>query len=828
HRPPLVRVGSELKEKNFRKGWGDAWTSGINTPLPPDGWTGPDFDDSSWMRYRRLGDASSLPLKALMCMRSRFTVTDPDKVEDLVLSVAYRGGIVVYINGKEIARGHLPDYDRKGLETLAEDYPDETWETVDGKPLTEASGKDPQNAARLEKRIRRLNGIKVPAGLLRKGDNVLALEIHRAPVPAKAEKLTVFSYFTWVPIGLDGIELRVAGSGIVPCTGRPNGVHVWSQCPNQRIYAYWGDYGTPNDPALQVVKVHGARNGAFSGQIIVSSSTAIRSLKVEVSDLTGPGIIPAAAVQVRYPVADNKGGGMRNFDHSYDKSFDTLEEEPPAEVAVPKGPPPGATSFDGTGVLQPVWLTFNVPKDAKAGEYRGTATVHVEGASPIKMPIRLVVADWTLPDSKEFQTEMGVVQSPETVAMKYNVELWSGKHWELLDRTFRYMGMIGADHVYILLQSKLHFGNSQSMVRWIRKEGGGYAHDFSIVEKYIDLAVKHLGRPPVVCLVAWDMSSGWFGYETEKPGSPLHGVRFTVLDPKTGKTEEAEGPKFGTPESREFWKPVYDGIASILKARGLEGSMMHGIFGDRIASRECFEDLWAIAPGIKWVSQNHPGPRPKVFGRTQEEYLGAAALVYTGLWVDNPDNPKAKRKYGWQAKYRMSSYPRGHWHNTCPADWQTVLERNLVKGYLGIARTGFDFWEVLPSRTSRNEYAGLFICNRYPDNDWCQTSITVASCYLVSPGRNGPLSTIRLEMLRCGAQEAEARIFIEKALVDSNKRSRLGEDLAGRCQSLLDERQRHLCVAMDDSFWAFNGWRWEESTGELYRLASEVAKRIGN
>jgi len=33
---------------------------------------------------------------------------------------------------------------------------------------------------------------------------------------------------------------------------------------------------------------------------------------------------------------------------------------------------------------------------------------------------------------------------------------------------------------------------------------------------------------------------------------------FTVLDPKTGKLEEAVGPVWGKPEVREFWKPVFE------------------------------------------------------------------------------------------------------------------------------------------------------------------------------------------------------------------------------------------------------------------------------
>jgi hypothetical protein len=35
-----------------------------------------------------------------VCLRGKFTVTDPEAVQGLALSVAYRGGLVVSVNGQ--------------------------------------------------------------------------------------------------------------------------------------------------------------------------------------------------------------------------------------------------------------------------------------------------------------------------------------------------------------------------------------------------------------------------------------------------------------------------------------------------------------------------------------------------------------------------------------------------------------------------------------------------------------------------------------------------------------------------------------------------------
>ena len=39
---------------------------------------------------------------ALMCLRGRFEVRDPAQVADLALTLNFRGGAVIYLNGKEV------------------------------------------------------------------------------------------------------------------------------------------------------------------------------------------------------------------------------------------------------------------------------------------------------------------------------------------------------------------------------------------------------------------------------------------------------------------------------------------------------------------------------------------------------------------------------------------------------------------------------------------------------------------------------------------------------------------------------------------------------
>ena len=46
------------------------------------------------------------------------------------------------------------------------------------------------------------------------------------------------------------------------------------------------------------------------------------------------------------------------------------------------------------------------------------------------------------------------------------------------------------------------------MVRWIPKGKDQYEFDFTVMEKYLDVAEKRMGRPKIVALTVWDIYVG--------------------------------------------------------------------------------------------------------------------------------------------------------------------------------------------------------------------------------------------------------------------------------------------------------------------------------
>ncbi len=833
-RSPVVRREGKLVPAPNGGEYPRTWET--ETPAPPDGWAAPDFDDSAWSRWRlprkRLREVdygfrnarAFSPSLAIACLRGKFTVKDPGAA-GLALKLSYRGGAAVFVNGKEIARANLPAGELKP-ETVAEDYPREVFYNKGGKGIR-ATHRDPEhNRERCEKRIRTLRAA-VPASALRRGVNVLAVRIHRAPyVDGLLPRARLGYRMAWSTCGLADLELR-AGNGAEPNLGRPAGIQVWSESPARRALA--GDFVDGHDAQLPV-RIVGCRNGRFTGKVVVSSDAPLRGVKASLSALdpaAGGEALPASAAEIFYTVRDDSmTSRYRPPDGGY---WDSLSVKPPAEVKP-------SVLKDGTPAtaVQPVVIKVTVPADAAPGEYRGTLTISAAGTEPRKIPVELAVADWKLPDPRDYVTHMGLIQSPESVALRYDVPLWSEKHWQLMEKSFELLGQVGNRYVWIPLIARTNFGNAESMV-YRKKNGGGAAEpDFEVFDRYLDLAQKHL-RLDVVCLQIWDMSSGGLhkrpGFRGFEEGQ---GCRVSLRN-GSGKTELSDVIKPSGPEAEKFWGPVFKGIRARLGKRGLLDAGMIGLAGDRTwASKEAVVLFEKLMPGAKWVQNSHPGNlRP---GGWNDMKIGYWTRVYT----DFPPPPSPwdqNRKCGWRrAGLRVPNvtcdiFPRyGCFvggsqlgHHSPLALHRMHLEATLLGNLTGLGRTGADFWPVLKGARVRSDHS-TSINARFPESTWSQLNMVNGTEALLAPGPEGAVPTERFEQIREGVQLSEARIFIEKALHDAAGRKKLGEALVGRCQRLLDARACRIRAAAVSNAW---GWYGSRETylldGDLFACAAEVA-----
>ena len=917
-RPPAIQMAGQFKPALVPQSW-----MNLETAPAPAGWWANDFDDGGWFRGTALRAIQS-PWLARLCVRGRFAVTDLEKADGLTLSVDYHGGIIVYVNGQELCRRNLPPGRLDG-NVLAEAYPTEAFVDEQGimlfpgnirwhNPLGGDFWKDRKITPEAERRLglmkRSLAEVAIPVKMLRKGVNVLAFEIIHSPYDAAVEeahqkamkKMPQFAYQIYLPTcELERVRLTAGGrEGVVPNALRARGLQVWNSDPAAPDFDL--DFGDASEP-LRPISLVGPRNGAVSGKVVVGDTKPLRGLRATAGDLRGPGgaVIPAAAVRIRYGLpwgAEAVSEGLRRAPYPYPHPatpLACLSETAPAEIAVSTKDYPRYGPLQVKGAVASVWATVKVPPGAVPGSYAGQLTVEVQGEKATTVPLEVKVVDWLAPDPKDLTPWVDLIQSPDTLALEYGEPLWSPKHWEMIGHSLSRLGEAGNRTLYVPLIAHMNLGNEQSMVRWIRKgpdatgagaasqpSGGEYEYDFTVLDRYLDSALKNMGKPEVVVCGVWDLymldPSGKLP-EDERYTREMGGLRdlrqermtgnikdvggkvglgplVTVLDPATGKTQTVELPKYTEAAAKAMWAPLMKRLREHLSQRGLDKALMFGMCTDVWAGRPIVKFFDDLLPGTPWVVQGHDG-----FSKSMKRLHGIAECGYqTRVWgVTFSDEDKsdpwrvntsgqagqAGRMYGWKQPERLALFERFSMSDFPATRWRTFAEVNTTGGQRGFGRVGADFWPVIKDKRGRRT---AIVWERYPESSWRNLIIRT---WVLAPGPSGPCATHRFEAMREGLIDCEARIEIEKALITPALREKMGEDLARRCQQHLDERLKFMWYSLsnfqmhaggaDCPVQYATGWRyapgvygqtwyigsgWQQRTEALYRLAGEVATSL--
>ena len=836
-------------------------TRTIGAPLPVDGWEQPAFDDSTWTRDLAVQRQTYRAIHS-MYLRGKFEVTDPAQASDLHLTLGFRGGVVVFLNGTEVARGFLPD-GKVEATTLAKEYPKNAYLKASGELIDQTewgtaqtyipennlmvrvknekdtngnqSFFDEASVANYKQRYRNLEAT-IPAAKLRKGLNVLAVLIRRSPAdiamytapwpkPKYFDQVQWYYSLAWNRCDLDDLRLSATGKadGIVPNIAPPKGPRVWAHAPiHQPLHPGW--FAEPNE-GVGSVRLQGLRNGVYSGEIVASASTneTIKDLKAEASDLKGPGgaSIPASAITIGY---------AQPADYVYWGQFDTLVRSAPAEIktttwrwrygsrekgAIADFPP-----------IQPIWVSVKVSKTAAPGDYAGTVTVTMAGQKPAAVPLTVkIMGDYALPDPQDSVSYVGLLESPDALAGRYKIPLWSEEHWKMIDQTFALLGELGNKEIYVPIIGRTHLDNAESMVRWIKQADGTYTHDYTIAEKYVDIALKHLKNIRMVCVVAWWLNS------PEKRSYKS----YTEFDPKTGAVTEKEAPDWGTPEAKVFWKPVMEGMRQMLAKKGLDKAMMFGLTTDGI-DKSCWDDIGTMFPDVKWTVRSHQHPGVWWGGKWKDRIGQESCMFGSTLGVGWDPDQWRPANFGWRVSpfpgtiypaYARNKDNREFNQGSTVAKYRTCVEGPILtpcgaSTYQGIGSYGGDFW--FNSRYDASMPDTL--CSRIR--------------WMIGADKDGPVHTPRSRMMQESLQDAELRIYLEDVLADKEKAAKLGADLAVRSRAVLDDRTRLFCYL--SMFYELplntsdpNGnsictkglpTGWDDSTTRLCLMADEVARAL--
>lgn len=248
------------------------------------------------------------------------------------------------------------------------------------------------------------------------------------------------------------------------------------------------------------------REGRSVQLALVPLMTPLDQVQVAITDLKaekGPGLIPAEAWD-RYLVGDIQPPAGVN--RAWHLPEDTRWPDPLMPL----------TAFDCPGhQARSVVLTLNVPVRTVPGVYTGEITVTPQGLPPTKVPVRVRVINFTLPERRTMFWDSW--WDLDTVARHYG-EYADLEHFEAHMQTLaKYRAVPGL------------YGWAAMAGKWLevwREEDGSLTFDFSKLDPWIEITQRYgnLWNPNGSC------NSGWF--------SVFHADNLwnVVKDRVTGKT----------------------------------------------------------------------------------------------------------------------------------------------------------------------------------------------------------------------------------------------------------------------------------------------------
>lgn len=772
-----------------------------HTAPAPAAWMQPDFDDGQWMRRRApiqigvirpMGAWTRAAYEHIQTayFRAYFRIDDPAEVGDLLLDLQYRGGVRVFVNGREVTRAHLPNGELDA-EALAEAYPAEAYvfdpakvkagsldrydiagdvpiEDKRAGPDIKANEWDRYHSLHIlrekkqwdriyQLRERRLEGVRIPASHLRAGSNVLAIELRRAQI----HPILLNAHYdrSWAHARLTEFCLSAAAkaSGVSEANRRPEGVQVWFDDMNRRVVSC--DYLEPGAPPT-TWRVAGARNAAHAGQLVIGTDQPLTGLKVEVSDLRGQAqgtAIPSESVTVYgtrpQPIgAIGRLGALKGNWEAPSIPYLILSrwaeagvwDKPIAEQnRIVEALGKQIMHYDrltdtvqetvAADTAHPVWLSLKIPEQARPGRYAGEVRVSADGMKPVSLPIEVEVIDWRMPDPADFQTVVAIDSDYWHLPRMNDVEPGSDEHFAAIRRTYKLLSRIGGGQ---WVEIPVVGGRGDILIQWTRRKDGSLDFDFSKLGRYLDILVEEAGKPKVI---AFTISRG-------------SRADVTVMDEAQGKRVRVKlGPDGDTDTRDRYWGAFAGALQEFMARRGLAGAMHWGLPGDNEADPELKSLMKRYAPGVPWARASHDS--------MPDAYYRAVSVVYGPNYLVNPlagDTPRTQRRLlpellsvaGWRRDavtvinprtFTRVHYNEGHFNLHSYRLWP---ERAIIAGYRGIGIAGADGGH-------NDRISGVY----------------AAVVKLYWHGRKTGLEdAMRAHGLLEGLQTTEARIFIEQAL----------------------------------------------------------------
>lgn len=493
-------------------------------------------------------------------------------------------------------------------------------------------------------------------------------------------------------------------------------------------------------------------------QAVISSDAELKDVTVAVSDLrSGKSVIGSGIISVQFvsfvvsDLLDTTKFGQCSSREDKSKWGEVLV----ADVLDLK-----ESMNIPSGRKQPVWMTVNVPSDAKPGKYTGRMSVSSSNAKTRSLPVELVVSDHILPPAHDWAFHLDLWQNPYSVARYAGVPLWSEAHFEAMRPVMRMLAEAGQKSVTATIMNRPWNGQTEdafgSMVTKIRRIDGSWLYDYTIFDRWVEFMFSLGIDRQINCysMIPWALEFDYYDQATSSP---------TTFQAATGSEEY-----------NEYWGSFIADFSRHLKAKGWFEKTMIAM------DERPMESMQAV---LSLIRRTEPDFKISLAGNYHEPINFGIADFSEGFAPKKefPESAKAKRKglgltttfYTCCAEAHPNMFVISDPDEAAWLGWFAQAEN-----YDGYLRWAYNSWTMDPLADAR--------FRTWPAGD----------CFVVYPGGRG---SVRFSKLVEGIQDFEKiRILKEqwRKEDDDSKLSHLAEILKSfSSEKLLEEGPANALTA---------------------------------
>jgi hypothetical protein len=475
------------------------------------------------------------------------------------------------------------------------------------------------------------------------------------------------------------------------------------------------------------------RNSRSSAQLAVTAPAGLTGLRVALRSLTAEDgtSLPASAVQLRYAgyVPDVEAGGV---------VADPLHRVESVDVA--------------RGHNQPVWFTVSIPADARPGVYQGDLVVSSAAGTIGSFRMHVAVPDVTLRTVADRPFALDLWVHPDAVADYLGLEPWSDAHFAALGPYWADLAAAGQRVINLAIAEDPwlveHRGTIRpqtespyrSTVDW-QWDGTRFTFHFEVFDRLVGDALAAGIGPDIHAF-------GLLQFQGRD--------RLVYTDTRTGE-RVYEATAVGSRRYREAWTSFLAAFEAHLREKGwLERTRL--AFDEQPLQRMDAVSAVLRAANPAWLE------RIALAANSLAEADIAEAISFNFSFLDRvPQELIGRRRaagrptlfYTWAEPTAPNTITATPAHNVRTLPW-VVAQRGL-DGYL---RWTYNSWPADVYRQPKF---------RYSQGDE----------YLVYPGAEGPVSSIRWELFRDGQEDVEP-------LDLDRRRGGAGAEAAGEALAAVD------------------------------------------